>query len=80
MGFLEDLLGGSDREAQIRRELDFDMMAAQRMAHGFEPIDWETILRSQLGYSPNYPTQPRRVKHVESRVIESKQITGEKAK
>lgn len=77
MGIIEDLFG-PNTEAGRRKQYDFQLMAAQRMAHGFEPIDWETILRQEA--SPIYPTQPRRVKHVKSRVIETKQITGEKAK
>ena len=76
MGFLEDLLKGKEPT-----QMDFQRMAAERMAHGLEPIDWETILRQQAGpIYPTQPEQPRKRKHVESRVIETKQITGEKAK
>lgn len=75
MGFLEDLLCGNTMEAELNRQYDFQLMAAERMAHGFEPIDWETILRNQ---ATGALKEKRRVKHVESRVIEN--ITGEKAK
>lgn len=77
MGFLEDLLCGNTMEAELSRQYDFQLMAAQRMAHGLEPIDWETILRNQA-QATGALKEKRRVKHVESWVIEN--ITGVKAK
>lgn len=80
MGFLEDLLGGKiSTEDKLGRGFDFQLMAAQRMAKGFEPIDWETILRNErqaakVGCWPpgtHIDEQGRRVKHVESRDVTS---------